>query len=94
MREAPDPAQVAAALDFLAGLGLADTVELDKLLRLFPEALGLRVEVMADNVQVRHAAPAVHRPSSAPGRGCTYEFVCSACPGGHLACRRVPGLAT
>ncbi len=52
----PDPAQVGAALDYLAGLGLEAPADLEKLLKVFPEALGLRVEVMADNVQVG-AAP-------------------------------------
>lgn len=79
----PDPAQVAAAFDFLAGLGLEAPADLEKLLRVFPEALGLRVEVMADNVQVgagvevirgahlpvcRNRARAM-RPVGAPGCG-------------------------
>ncbi|KAL4450224.1 hypothetical protein ABPG77_010893 [Micractinium sp. CCAP 211/92] len=52
VQQVPDPAQVGAALDYLAGLGLEAPADLEKLLKVFPEALGLRVEVMADNVQV------------------------------------------
>ncbi|KAL4421621.1 hypothetical protein ABPG75_010912 [Micractinium tetrahymenae] len=52
VKETPNPAQVTSALDFLAGLGLAEAADLQKLVQVFPEALGLRVEVMADNVQV------------------------------------------
>lgn len=48
----PCPAQVAAALDFLEDLGIAGPEALGPLVSTFPEALGLRVELMQENVQV------------------------------------------
>jgi len=52
VKEAPCPEQVAAALDYLAGLGLTQAADAGKLVGQFPEALGLRVEVMEGNVKV------------------------------------------
>lgn len=52
MKEAPCPQQVAAALDFLGGLGIGEAADLGALVAAFPEVLGLRVELMQENVQV------------------------------------------
>ena len=52
VKQAPCPTQVAAALDFLAGVGISEPVDLGALVSTFPEALGLRVELMQENVQV------------------------------------------
>ena len=51
VKEVPSQEQVDAALDFLAGLGIAEG-DLGPLVRTFPEALGLRVALMQDTVQV------------------------------------------
>lgn len=48
----PCPEQVAASLDFLAGLGISDAADVGPLVGGFPEVLGLRVEVMQENVDV------------------------------------------
>lgn len=52
VQDVPCPDQIAAALDFLAGLGLAEGEEQGKVVSTFPEVLGLRVEVMQGNAAV------------------------------------------
>lgn len=69
VKQAPCPTQVAAALDFLAGLGIGEPAELGTLVATFPEALGLRVELMQDNVQVRRF-PCALLSVLAAGLGC------------------------
>ncbi|EFN60127.1 hypothetical protein CHLNCDRAFT_133495 [Chlorella variabilis] len=44
--------QVAAALDFLSQLGIAEPADLGGLVSSFPEVLGLRVDVMEENVGI------------------------------------------
>jgi hypothetical protein len=52
VKQVPCPEQVSAALDFLVGLGISDAADLGPLVCGFPEVLGLRVEVMQENVDV------------------------------------------
>jgi hypothetical protein len=52
VQNVPCPDQIAAALDFLAGLGLGEGEEQGKVVSTFPEVLGLRVEVMQGNAAV------------------------------------------
>lgn len=56
VKQAPCPTQVAAALDFLAGTGIGEGADLGAVVTTFPEALGLRVELMQENVQVGRRA--------------------------------------
>ena len=50
VKQAPDAEQVAAALDYL--FGILDPADAANVVKSFPEALGLRIGLMAENVSV------------------------------------------
>lgn len=52
MKQCACQEQVAAALDFLSQLGIAEPADLGGLVSSFPEVLGLRVDVMEENVGI------------------------------------------
>ncbi|KAI3429720.1 hypothetical protein D9Q98_010036 [Chlorella vulgaris] len=52
VKQVPCQEQVTAVLDYLASLGISDAHDLGPLLTAFPEALGLHVQLMEENVSV------------------------------------------